>query len=133
MWSLASSPCSGVYTPIWAGYQGGTPAEWQRGSGSYTPDSAWWAFESIQRLLAPPDNSNKEFWESHWPAIRNRWAATEARRESEIAALEGNVSRLLQQGSPEEARRLLTNYSNVELHADFMGASSILDSLKTQK
>jgi dipeptidase len=133
MWSLASAPCLGIYTPIWAGYQGGIPQEWSRGSNSFSPDSAWWTFERIQRTAAPLGNTNKESWIREWPAIRERWAATEMRRTEEVEALEMTALKLLQKGSRGEARRLLTEYSNAQFHADFLEARSILNGLGSAK
>jgi dipeptidase len=133
MWSLGSSPCSGVYTPIWAGYKGGTPAEWLRGSDSFSTDSAWWAFESIQRILAPSGNSKNAFWDREWPTMRERWSAVEKGRADEVAALESDAMKLWQQGSPAEGCKLLTDYSNSRLHSDFLQACSILDGLKVTK
>ena len=133
MWSLGSSPCSGVYTPIWAGYQGGTPAEWLRGSDSFSSDSAWWAFESIQRILAPSGNTKKAYWDQEWPTLRERWLAVEKRRADEVTALERDAMKLWQQGLPAEGSKLLTDYSNSRLHADFLQAGSILDGLKVTK
>ena len=133
MWSLGSSPCSGVYTPIWAGYQGGTPAEWLRGSDSFSSDSAWWAFESIQRILAPSGNTKKAYWDQEWPTLRERWLAVEKRRADEVTALERDAMKLWQQRLPAEGCKLLTDYSNSRLHADFLQAGSILDGLKVTK
>ncbi len=133
MWSLASSPCLSIYTPIWAGYRGGVPQEWQRGSGSFSSDSAWWTFESIQRLLTPYGDSDRRLWDREGPAIQKRWAAIENRGSDEIGTLEKNAMKLLKEGSAEEAAKLLTNYTNARLHSDFLEARSILDGLKVTK
>jgi hypothetical protein len=41
--------------------------------------------------------------------------------------------KLWNQGSQEDACKLLTNYTNSRLHADFLEARSILDGLKATK
>jgi len=129
MWSLASSPCLGVYTPIWAGYQGETPVEWQRGADSSSPDSAWWTFEDIQRTVAPKENPDSEFWKATWPVIRKRWDEVEKKGADEVAALEKEAMGLWRQGKKNEANKFLTDYTNTRLHSDFLEARSILESI----
>jgi len=132
MWSLASSPCLGVYTPIWAGYRGDTPAEWQKGSDSFSPDSAWWTFENIQRIVAPKENANPEFWKVTWRVLRERWNKIEKKGSEQVATLEKDALKLWERGKTDEARRLLTNYTNTRLHSDFLEARSLLDGLKAK-
>jgi dipeptidase len=129
MWSLASSPCLGVYVPIWAGYGGDIPAEWQKGSDSFSPDSAWWTFENIQRIVAPKDNPDPDFWKITYPVIRERWDKIEKKGWEQATALEKEATALWQQGKKDEVRKLLTNYTNTRLHSDFLEAHSILESL----
>jgi dipeptidase len=132
MWSSASSPCLGVYAPIWAGHNEKTPAEWQEGKGSFSPESAWWTFENIQRIVAPKNNPDPAFWKANRPAVRGRWDKIEKKGWEQADALEREALKLWQQGKGEEARRLLTNYSNTRLRSDFLEARSILDLLKTK-
>ncbi len=67
MWSSASSPCLGVYAPIWAGHNEKSVAEWQEGKDSFSPESAWWTFENIQRIVAPKNDPDPAFWKANWP------------------------------------------------------------------
>ncbi|MGA2260711.1 MAG: C69 family dipeptidase [Acidobacteriota bacterium] len=132
MWSLVSSPCSGVYTPVWAGYGGGTPAEWQRGSDSYSSDSAWWAFESIQRDAAPLGNNNRERWSSVGPVITKRWDNIEKQAYEKVSEIERNALESWRRGEKGTALKLLTDYTNSRLHSDYLEACSILDWLKSR-
>jgi penicillin V acylase-like amidase (Ntn superfamily) len=56
-----------------------------------------------------------------------------AREAAEVTSLERDAMKLWQQGLPAEGCKLLTDYSNSRLHADFLQAGSILDGLKVTK
>ena len=50
MWLCMSSPCTSVYVPIYAG-SSKVPREYSVGGGNYDPESAWWNFDMLQRLI----------------------------------------------------------------------------------
>ncbi len=133
MWSLAGSPCLGTYTPIWAGYGGGVPGEWQTGTDSFSPDSAWWTFEAIQRSVAPYDDSGRTFREREMPLIQNKWSSIETREAGELSTVETKALRLLKEGSKENACRLLTDFTNTQLHSVFLEARAVLERLTASK
>ncbi len=127
MWMSVSSPCLSVFTPYYAGYEGGTPVEWQTGSNTFSRDSAWWAFENIQRIVAPYSNPDPVFYAATAPVIRDTWDKVEETEFKHTATLEDAAMKLWRQGKQDQACKLVTDYTNTRLHTNYNRAIDFLD------
>lgn len=125
MWVCAASPCCSVFTPIYAGNIGDYPTEWMTGCDCPDSASAWWTFKKIQCLVAGYDASARSVKaRSH---IRDKWNLVEKRLFKKAARLEETAMKLWQSGNAKQACRLLTKFTNKELHSNFLKARQLLD------
>lgn len=85
-WTAFGSPCLSIFRPIYP-FAVGLPTILDRGGATYDPDSPWWAFERMQRIIAQaPDLA---------PLARARLAALEAHFRTEAADAEAEAERWL--------------------------------------
>lgn len=70
MWLCMSSPCSGVYLPIYAG-SSEAPKGYRTGKGEYDQVSAWWAFDMLQRLV-DDHIMDREYVREMWDRFEQR-------------------------------------------------------------
>lgn len=115
MWCCMSSPCENVFQPIWAGARGDTPPEYNVGGDTLDLRSAWWATQSIRRMV-------DRDYENRIKLIRDTWQQREA-AEFELAAEREMLAMILwQNGQKGEAEKLLTNLQNACLHGNYLAA-----------
>ncbi|MBN1982669.1 MAG: C69 family dipeptidase [Chitinivibrionales bacterium] len=129
MWICPSSPCCGIYTPIYAGNKGATPESWTLGTDAITPGSAWWTFEQIQRTVAGYENST-ENWQMKWQTVRTAFDKREAKQFSQMPRLEQKVLKMFQYGKNEKAYNLLTSYSHKCLQKNYSKAHALLNEVQ---
>lgn len=103
MWVGPSSPCVTSLFPIYAGTMAIPPA-YTIGELPYSLDSAWWRFETIQRL-ADKDYANSI------KVVRAGWLPYESRVFAEAEAVEAKAAKAYADGKAEEGRRILTAFS----------------------
>jgi dipeptidase len=119
MWIAFSSPCVSVFQPIWAGARGDTPPEYRKGTNKFSLDSAWWAFESLQRMVDVDYKNRIKF-------IKDTWR----KREQEIFKMaverEAQTMTLWQTGQKKEASKLLTDLQNTILRGNYLKALNLL-------
>lgn len=96
-WTAFGSPCLSIFRPVYP-CAVGLPAVLDRGGATYDPDSPWWAFERMQRIVAQaPDLA---------PIARARLSALEAQFRQEAADAEAEAERWLVRG--DHARAVAT-------------------------
>ena len=125
MWISSGAPCSSVYTPVYAGHRGQTPKAWRTGWDSFDPNSAWWTFEQIQRIMTPIEPDPK-FYNTYHPQVRARWERAEQKQFAETAELEKEAMKLWKDGKTYEAHKLLTDYTNRRLRTNYWIAQGLL-------
>lgn len=127
MFVTASAPDVSIYNPIYAGYADQTPVEWRTATDSFTPDSAWWNFEYVQRTLAPhsplPDAA---FYAANFPHVRASFDRIEQQQFIEMNLLERVVAWFIAKGEIDQAKRLISTYSNASLHQNYVRAKATL-------
>ena len=96
-WAAFGSPCLSVFRPVYP-YAVGLPAGLDRGAAQYDPESPWWAFERVQRLVAQAPALAAE--------ARHALGRLEVAFQAEAAAAEVEAERLLAHG--ERTRALAT-------------------------
>ncbi len=119
MWCCLSSPCQNVFQPIWAGARVDTPLEYTVGAGEPDLHSAWWATQSIRRMV-------DRDYENRIKLIRETWQQREA-AEFDLAAEREMLAMILwQNGQKDEARELLAELQNACLHGNYLTALNLL-------
>jgi len=119
MWCCMSSPCENVFQPIWAGARGDTPSEYNVGTDKPDLCSAWWASQSIRRMV-------DRDYENRIKLIKDTWQKREV-REFDLATEREMLAMISwKNGKKDEARRLLTNLQNVCLHGNYLTALNLL-------
>jgi dipeptidase len=93
---------------------------------SFDPDSAWWTFEQVQRLVAPRE-PDLELWQATWPHVRARWDQVERREFVETAWVEKVAMKLWEYGKTDLACEVLTKYTYTQLHSNFLRARALLN------
>lgn len=88
----------------------------------YSLKSAWWKFESLQRL------ADKDY-EKYINVIRDGWAAYEERIFDEASAAEARASKAFDAGKNDEGRALLTSFTIDAMNAAENKAMTILERL----
>ncbi len=130
MFVAASSPDDSIYNPIYAGYDGQTPVEWRTATDSFTPDSAWWTFEYIQRTVArhhpEPDAASTAFYNANYAHVRADFDRVEEQQFVSMNNLEREALRMLQAGQIKQAKNLITDFSNRSLHQNYVRAKAEL-------
>ena len=96
-WAAFGSPCLSVFRPVYP-YAVGLPARLDQGGARYDPESPWWAFERLQRVVAQAPALAAE--------ARHALRSLEAAFQAEAAAAEVEAERWLAHG--ERARALAT-------------------------
>jgi len=119
MWYAMSSPCTTVFTPIYAGHMEDFPVEYSLGQDTFDPESAWWTFEQIQRM------TDKDY-AGTIGQIRKVWDQCESQEFKQTAQLEKTALIQWVSGHKEQAQKLLTEYTNTQLHAHFLKARALL-------
>lgn len=127
MFVAASSPDDSIYNPIYAGYEGQTPVEWRTATDSFAPDSAWWNFEYIQRTVAPhsplPDAT---FYAANYPHVRASFDRVEQQQFQAMDRLERDAAQFIAKGKTDQAKQLISTFSNSSLHQNYVRAKSEL-------
>ncbi|HHY91843.1 MAG TPA: hypothetical protein GX511_00710, partial [Firmicutes bacterium] len=100
-WTAFSSPCVSVYQPVYLG--AGLPPEAEAGDQHYTPDSAWWAFERLQRQV-------DRHYEYYAPIVQETWSGIEEREFLEAARREKEALAHWAAGPKEEAVGVLRDF-----------------------
>ena len=119
MWCCMSSPCENVFQPIWAGAREDTPLEYNVGANEPDLCSAWWASQSIRKMV-------DRDYENRIKLIKDTWQQREAGEFDLSAEREMLTMILWQNGQKDESRRLLTNLQNVCLHGNYLIALNLL-------
>jgi dipeptidase len=127
MFITAASPDMSIYNPIYAGYAGQTPVEWRTATDSFAPDSAWWNFEYIQRTVAShhplPDAA---FYAAKFPHIRASFDRVEQQQFREMVKLEKTAAQFIAKGKVDQAKKLISTFSNSSLHQNYVRAKTML-------
>ena len=104
MWYCMSSPCVGMFMPVYANvstvpepYLTGEEPESLSG---YDEASAWWVYKMLQLSV-------DEAYSERQPLVRERWDEIYAAASSDVAELEEVLLRLYSDGEEAEARRLM--------------------------
>lgn len=100
VWTAFGSPCLSVFRPVYP-FGVGLPAELDHGDRRYDPESPWWAFERLQRVVAQAPTLA--------PAARDALARLESEFRTEAAGVEEEAARLLAAGERERALATLRN------------------------
>lgn len=128
MFITAASPDMSIYNPIYAGYADQTPVEWRTATNSFAPDSAWWHFEYIQRTVAShhplPD---AEFYAANFPHIRASFDRIEQQQFREMGQLEKTAAQFIAKGKIDQAKQLISRFSNSSLHQNYVRAKAMLN------
>jgi dipeptidase len=127
MFVAASSTDDSIYNPIYAGYEGQTPVEWRTATDSFAPDSAWWNFEYIQRTVAPhhplPD---PVFYAANYPHVRASFDQAEQQQFQAMNSIERDAARLIEGKKIDQAKQLISAFSNSRLHLNYLNAKAEL-------
>ena len=83
-WGSLGSPCLGAFLPYYVNAE--LPAVLARGGRSSSPDSPWWRFYELSRLVAADPFARA-------PIVRAAWDALEARVEAERLEVEARAVR----------------------------------------
>ena len=128
----ASSPDISIFTPVYAGHSEQTPVEWRTAAVSFSPDSAWWNFEYIQRTLTPryaltAPAPNAAFYLAYFPELRAEFDRVEQQQFHEMDQKEQAAAGLIAQGKIDQAKHLLSMFSNSSLHQNYVNAKTELN------
>jgi secernin len=93
-WTAFGSPCLSIFRPVYP-CAVGLPALLNDGGATYDPDSPWWAFERMQRIVAQAP--------ALAPVARARLATLEAQFRIEAADMEIEAERSLVRGDHAQA------------------------------
>ena len=93
-WTAFGSPCLSIFRPVYP-CAVGLPALLDDGGATYDPDSPWWAFERMQRIVAQAP--------ALAPIARARLAALEAQFRAEADDAEAEAERSLVRGDHAQA------------------------------
>jgi secernin len=103
VWTAFGSPCLSVFRPVYP-FAVGLPAGLDRGGATYDPDSPWWIFERLQRLVVQAP--------ALAPVVRGAFGRLEAQFREEAAATETGAAARLAAGDRAGALRLLRDLVN---------------------
>ncbi|MGN0839138.1 MAG: C69 family dipeptidase [Pyramidobacter sp.] len=121
VWIGPSTPCITSVFPLYAGTMS-IPISYTISEQMYSLKSAWWKFESLQRL------ADKDY-EKYINVIRDGWAAYEERIFDEASAAEARASKAFDAGKNDEGRALLTSFTIDAMNAAENKAMTILERL----
>jgi len=104
MWYCMSSPCVGVFMPVYANVSG-IPEPYLTGRGpedpsGYDEGSAWWVYKMLQVSV-------DEDYDERQPPVREMWDGIYAAASSEVEKMEGALLALYGDSEAAEARRLM--------------------------
>jgi len=104
MWYCMSSPCVGVFMPVYANVST-VPEPYLTGEGpeslsGYDEESAWWVYKMLQLSV-------DEAYGERQPLVRERWDELYAVASSEVEETEEVLLGLYRDGEEAEARRLM--------------------------
>lgn len=104
MWYCMSSPCVGVFMPVYANVST-VPEPYLMGEGpeslsGYDEESAWWVFKRLQLSV-------DEAYGERQPVVRERWDEIYAAASIEVEEMEEVLLGLYRDGEVAEARRLM--------------------------
>jgi len=104
MWYCMSSPCVGVFMPVYANVST-VPEPYLTGEGpeslsGYDEESAWWVYKRLQLSV-------DEAYGERQPPVRERWDEIYAAASSEVEEMEEVLLGLIGDGEEAEARRLM--------------------------
>jgi secernin len=97
-WTAFGSPCLSVFRPVYP-HAVGLPKALDNGEDTFGPESPWWVFERLQRIVARDP--------SLAPTIRQSFVSLEESFYDEAADAEATAERHLMLGDTEAARRVL--------------------------
>lgn len=121
MWVGPSSPCVTSLFPIYAGTMA-IPMDYTISEQPYSLNSAWWRFESLQRLA---DRDYKKYIE----VIRSGWASYENRIFAETTAAEAKAAKAFAEGKADEGKKILTGLSAAAMEEASRRALSLTERL----
>lgn len=124
MWFGPSSGCTGVFVPVYAGSMAVPPA-YSLSEQRYSRESAWWTFETIQRLV-------DRDYRSYAPHVRAAWERFEAAQFLEVAAVEEKAKAAFGRGDREKGREILTSFTYKQLENALSQAERLVDWLIAQ-
>jgi dipeptidase len=119
MWYAMSSPCSSTFVPVYVGSTR-APKEYGAAGLKYDRESAWWAFEMLQRLV---DKDR----EALYPMVRSHWDSLEQGEFQRALQMEREASRLWEAGELDKAKALLSDYSYSCLDAAARDAKALVN------
>jgi len=126
MWYCMSSPCIGVFTPVYANVST-IPQPYLTGGGpedlsSYDTSSAWWVFKKIQLLV------DESYDELHG-AVRVNWDGFYANASSDASMMEEELVGLFSEGKRGEARAAMDRLVEEKLTEAYEMAIGMVDEL----
>jgi dipeptidase len=124
MWHALSSPCISVFTPIYAGSTK-APVQYLNAESTYDPNSAWWIFDSIQRVV------DMDYKKLH-PMINQRWNKIEKEQFSQTANIERAALIAYERGDIYKAQEILTSYTYTQLEAVFHHGKDLLRQISNE-
>jgi hypothetical protein len=102
--------------------------EWRTATDSFAPDSAWWNFEYVQRTVAPhsplPDAA---FYAANFPHVRASFDRVEQQQFHEMDRLERDAAQFIAKGKIDQAKQLISTFSNSSLHQNYVRAKTELN------
>jgi dipeptidase len=97
-WTAFGSPCLSVFRPVYP-HAVGIPDRLDVGTDTYDPESPWWVFERLQRMVARTPQLA--------PQVRESFVALELTFIEEAAEAEATAERYLARGEQSEAISVL--------------------------
>ena len=126
MWYCMSSPCVGVFIPVFANFSA-VPVPYLTGEGpedisNYNEESAWWAFKRIQLLV------DEDYDERH-AEVQEVWDGLYDGSVTDLDRIEGELRSLFQAGEVEEARRMMDSFVEGKLMEAYESALQMVEEL----
>jgi dipeptidase len=98
VWTAFGSPCLSIFRPVYP-FAGGLPPALDIGRSGYSPDSPWWVFERLQRLVAVEPSLAGE--------VRSAFGVLQQRFFDDAEEAENRAERAIQYGRRSEAIEIL--------------------------
>ncbi len=126
MWYCMSSPCIGVFMPVYANVST-IPEPYLTGGGpedlsSYDTSSAWWVFKKIQLLV------DESYDELHG-VVRGNWDGFYTNASADVSVVEEELVDLFSEGRRGEARAAMDRLVNEKLTEAYEMAIGTVDEL----
>jgi dipeptidase len=122
-WTAFGSPCLSAFHPVYPSLVG-LPDRLDSGADTFNPESPWWVFERLQRMVArAPDLA---------PVVRESFSALEQTFFEEAAEAETTAERHLSRGDESEAVRALRTLVDSTMNRALEAAESLTCELRVQ-